>query len=741
MATPAPAPAGMPRGREVLAAIFDGCEGLIELRALPSKARTHVAVTDLPRVLAFASAHAHENLYFGVATRRDASGGSLEHCQQLGALFVDVDGPDRTALDRFRLPPSIIIASGRDGGVHAYWLLKEPVNVQTELQRLRSLLRRLARAVGGDLVAAELARVLRLPAYRNHKYTPPRPIRIERFEPERRYTLDDLDDLLPDDPDEPVNATTPITFEAPIPEGQRNDTLYKKARALKWKQLSATEVRAALLVMNRERCQPALDAREVELIVQHAFEQPDRLMQPSTGVSGSVATPVWRRLSTVAAEEIEWLWPGRLALGELTLIMGDGGNGKSTCTRDLAARLTVGGSFPEGGAHFPRSAVVILTAEDHLGHTVRPSIEVHGGDPFLVAPLEAVRDARGERPFSLTTDLPALDAVIAEMDARLVVIDPLSAYFGTERDSYKDTDIRATLAPLQQLAARRRVALLGVCHIGKDADRAARHRLLGGIGFVNAARMVLAVGPDPDDESRRIVVSLQKNFRTPPSLAFRLIDTGRVARLAWDAAPISTRATADMVLAARASLHDEDDDAADALLRQLIDHEDWPLDANVALKAAHDNGISPRNFRRAKDRHRIESRKATYKKGWLWHLPDAPLSQREDSANPSTSPFAPSHTPKGRPAPSQSSKGQVAPSRFAQNAEQNGQFVEGAKTHSRTPTPFDPTRAFLPVEQTAEIARGTATLFDSDEPPATTRSRTESDELIAYSDEPSRRPV
>ena len=62
-------------------------------------------------------------------------------------------------LDTFLLPPSIVIASG--GGLHAYWLMREPISVQEDSAALTSLLRRLTSAVGGDLVAAEPARIHR----------------------------------------------------------------------------------------------------------------------------------------------------------------------------------------------------------------------------------------------------------------------------------------------------------------------------------------------------------------------------------------------------------------------------------------------------------------------------------------------------------------------------------------------------------------------------------------------------
>jgi len=55
------------------------------------------------------------------------------------------------------------------------------------------------------------------------------------------------------------------------------------------------------------------------------------------------------RLSTVMPEPINWLWPGRIARGKLTLLIGDPGHGKSYLTLDMAARVSTGAKWPDGG--------------------------------------------------------------------------------------------------------------------------------------------------------------------------------------------------------------------------------------------------------------------------------------------------------------------------------------------------------------------------------------------------------
>src|SRR5260370_25812005 len=71
------------------------------------------------------------------------------------------------------------------------------------------------------------------------------------------------------------------------------------------------------------------------------------------------------RLSDVKKEPMDWLWPDRIAAGELTLIDGDPGLGKSLLTLDLAARLTTARPLPDG--YVPPQPVSVVLAGHQAG--------------------------------------------------------------------------------------------------------------------------------------------------------------------------------------------------------------------------------------------------------------------------------------------------------------------------------------------------------------------------------------
>ena len=382
--------------------------------------------------------------------------------------------------------------------------------------------------------------------------------------------------------------------------------------------------------LNATICVPPLPTQELERVITQVVGQPDRPgFRP--GVQESELSAPWEapqptdarhavfvRLSEVEREEVSWHWPGRTARGKITILMGDPGLGKSWLTCDLAARTTRGATWPDGGTA-PCGDVIILTAEDGLGDTVRPRVEDLGGDLSRVHVLTAIKDLEGnEYTLSLSRDLPQLEAKIVETGAVLVTIDPFSAYLGAT-DSYKDADIRRVLTPLAALAERTRVVVVAVMHLTKDDKRRAVSRGLGSMAFVAASRVTLAVGRDPDDSDpngRRIVAPIKSNLSEPaPALAFRLTD----GRFCWDEQSPADVDVDEVLGGVHSEERAEREDAKAFLLEALADGPVLSKDLERDAKA---NGIAQRTLFRAKSSLGVQAQKVGFGSDgkWYWYL-------------------------------------------------------------------------------------------------------------------------
>jgi P4 family phage/plasmid primase-like protien len=122
-------------------------------------------------------------MFFGACTRVTGSHtGRRVDLAECPALWADIDtgkmGMDKdtvvSALRPLPFPPSVIIDSG--GGLHAYWLFSEAIDVRADVEdaetteeAITSALKQLAGICAGDLNVCDLARVMRLPGTMNTK--------------------------------------------------------------------------------------------------------------------------------------------------------------------------------------------------------------------------------------------------------------------------------------------------------------------------------------------------------------------------------------------------------------------------------------------------------------------------------------------------------------------------------------------------------------------------------------------
>jgi len=266
---------------------------------------------------------------------------------------------------------------------------------------------------------------------------------------------------------------------------------------------------------------------------------------------GFSASAVLSRVSDISPKKISWLWPGRIPLGKLTLLAGDPGLGKSFVTLDIAARVTRGDSWPDDPNPCEPGSVIILSAEDDTADTIRPRLEAAGARLEKVHILDAVRRSKpnGEislQHFSLETDLEALrSAAVLLDDLRLVILDPISAYFGSV-DSHTNARVRSVLSPLIEGAASLSFAVVAVDHLSKS-NRQAIYRPNGSIAFTAAARAVWLFAKNPDDPTQRLMLPAKLNLAPDQSgLSYKLVEgTPGIVTVMWGE---STNLLADSVL-------------------------------------------------------------------------------------------------------------------------------------------------------------------------------------------------
>lgn len=313
-------------------------------------------------------------------------------------------------------------------------------------------------------------------------------------------------------------------------------------------------------------------------------------------------------LALTKSAAVSWIWPGRIPAGKVTMIAGDPKVGKSLLAATIAATISAGGRWPVDDSKARAGRVIMLSAEDDPGDTIRPRVEAAGGNVGNVSVITTVPDIddAGQlctRPFSMLRDLQQLAAEIkTDPHIRALIIDPISAYL-CGIDSHRNSDVREMLHPLSVLAAETGAAVICITHLNKAAVgiQNALYRVTGSLAFTAAARAVHLVAPDPTEPARRLFLPAGSNLAADGigGLAYTITSTGTdvgpVPVLQWDPDPV-TITTLD-ALQPQTEEHTERSEAAEWLAELLAD---GPMPAKEVRAAADAAGLAWRTVQRAR---------------------------------------------------------------------------------------------------------------------------------------------
>lgn len=230
---------------------------------------------------------------------------------------------------------------------------------------------------------------------------------------------------------------------------------------------------------------------------------------------------------------IRWSWKYRKALGELTMICGDGGGGKTTLALFMAAAATRGLPWPEPGAgNAPLGRAIILSAEDDPRSTLAPRLAAMGADPdrfdYLTARVRIKREGKPPQVHPLSfQDLDYWREVFDRRpDCVEFFVDPLPGYLGRGINDSRNNEVRSVLEPfLSEIIRPRMISMTCSTHLNKSVDASTPvHRVLGSVAYVNLSRNVHLVVADPGDPDRRIFKQAKSNLAPAklPALAFRM---------------------------------------------------------------------------------------------------------------------------------------------------------------------------------------------------------------------------
>ena len=434
--------------------------------------------------------------------------------------ILDADGEKgRESLRRLEeeygpLPPTRTVISGReDGGEHQYFRKDPRAEIRNSVSKLGEHLD--IRGDGGYVIAPgarhasgrfyewkEGCSPADLPAAEFPSWIPDRLHRIASQEKAKKKS----------------EGSGFILPEGKITEGSRDDTLFRYASYLRGVRGKDMEfIRDELFRINREKCDPPLPDKQVWQKIYRVDKYPREGGAEEDFKNLHSAELICA--ADVPDEDPRFVLFPYIPEGQLTLIQGNPGDGKTAFACKLAAMITTGTDLLK--LPCDDGNVLMLSVEDDMA-TLKKRFVASGGD---VHRCFFVSNAAG-----LTFNSAEIERFIQERNIRVVFFDPMQAFLGSKVDMNRANETRPILAELKETAKRNSCAIVIVCHINKSGkDGLAIQRALGSMDIPGACRSVIHIGRLENDQDKRLAVHVKSsNAKEGKSIVFSIVKDGGV---------------------------------------------------------------------------------------------------------------------------------------------------------------------------------------------------------------------
>ena len=258
-----------------------------------------------------------------------------------------------------------------------------------------------------------------------------------------------------------------------------------------------------------------------------------------------------------------FLWRPYFPLGDYTVMMAEGGTGKTMLCCKIAAAVSTGTTLP-GATEQPSRNVLLVSAEDS-GEVLRKRLSASGADLQRVYILDRETSAG----LNLAEGYDEVLATVQSYNPVLVIVDPWHAYLGPLVNINKANALRPILQQVANLAKKCNCAIILVSHINKTSQgENANNAATGSVDFINAARSAVRIVFDDEDRSERIMVHTKSNYAEyGPSIKYYITEDGGVE---WDGFSDVTRQTLETASRRRST-------PAEILQRERQQYHDDPI--------------------------------------------------------------------------------------------------------------------------------------------------------------------
>lgn len=300
-------------------------------------------------------------------------------------------------------------------------------------------------------------------------------------------------------------------------------------------------------------------------------------------------------LSTVEERAVDWTFTDYIPRGQVTIMAGEGGSGKTTVWCRIAAAVSNGElwDFSEDSPMYADAArvpqkVMFFSAEDSVSYVLKRRLKANGANLDNCLTID-IADSRFKY---IQFNAPFVEQLIAEHRPSLVIFDPLQAFIPATIKMGDRNAMRSCLEPLIGLGERYSCSFLIIVHANKLGGVWGRKRIADSADIWDIARSVLMVG-DTDEKGIRYLSHEKSNYsKTARTILFE-IEGEKFEKKGY-----TDRKDKDFITAAdRARPTPAKDEAKEFILNFLEDGKKEVSELDSMAKA---QGISGITLKRAK---------------------------------------------------------------------------------------------------------------------------------------------
>lgn len=328
---------------------------------------------------------------------------------------------------------------------------------------------------------------------------------------------------------DPFGALEKGYSETLIPQGSRTDYLIKQCAQLCDGTKTLETMKKMIQVINETNLEIPLTDKELEMEVFPSLKRfkkhEAKKVDPETSIDPNKINLV--SVSDIEKEYVEWLVPGYIPKGNITIIGGDGGLGKTSLWCNIASAISNGTPCvlqDDNDVMYPRGEVVYFSGEDDTARVLRDRLEQNGANLDNIKTLPMDDDAFT----SLSIGGALIEGIVEAMRPMLMIFDPIQQFI-KNADMSKRNDMRQIMTNLNKLGTKYGTTFIIVMHTNKrDKIGSFRDKLSDSADLWDIVRSVIALGRNQNNEN--FITHEKNNYGIRQNAILYHIENGKIIR-------------------------------------------------------------------------------------------------------------------------------------------------------------------------------------------------------------------